>query len=83
MIYRFHAGLAEGVKEIDAGGDVRAIGHRLGGLAGTLGFPALSAAWLALEDGRSVWPTVRTLALEAIAQHHAASSRRSDDAIGA
>jgi CheY-like chemotaxis protein len=84
MVERFYASVAEGVGEIDAGGDVQAIGHRIGGLAGTLGFPVLSAAWLALEEeGREVWPTVRMLALEAIAQHHAAKSQPAGGANGA
>jgi CheY-like chemotaxis protein len=75
MIDRFHASLADGVAGIEAGGDIRAIAHRLGGLAGTLGFPALSAAWLALEQsGLPVWPTVRALAMEAIARHGDAAS---------
>lgn len=70
MIERFHAGLAEAVEEIDAGSDARSPAHRIGGLAGTLGFPVLSAAWLSLQHGdASAWPTVRTLTLEAIARH--------------
>jgi two-component system OmpR family response regulator len=67
MIERLHANLAEAVAEIDGGADARPIGHRMGGLAGTLGFPALSAAWLSLQDDRAAWPTVRALTLEAIA----------------
>jgi hypothetical protein len=39
----------------------------MGGLAGTLGFPTLSAAWLSLQDDRAAWPTVRALTIEAIA----------------
>ena len=46
MVERLHGHLAEAVKAIDDGADPRPIGHRMGGLAGTLGFPALSAAWL-------------------------------------
>ena len=70
MIDRFHANVADAVAEVDAGGDRRAIGHRLGGLAGTLGFAVLSAAWLGLEQGKGqAWPTVRALSVEAIARH--------------
>lgn len=70
MIDRFHASLADAVTEVDAGGDRGAVGHRLGGLAGTLGFPVLSAAWLSLEEGEgAAWPTVRALTQEAIARH--------------
>ena len=72
MVDRFHASLADGIADLDAGGDKRAVGHRLGGLAGTLGFPVLSAAWLSLEDGDSaIWPTVKVLTQEAIARHSA------------
>lgn len=67
MVDRMLASFAEAVEAIDAGGDERVLGHRLGGLAGTLGFPALSAAWLALEEGgRPIWPTARAITLEAI-----------------
>ncbi|WP_235398967.1 response regulator [Sphingomonas sp. SRS2] len=67
MVGRMLASLAEAVEAIDAGGDERALGHRMGGLAGTLGFPALSAAWLALEDGgRTMWPTARAITQETI-----------------
>lgn len=84
MIDRFHAGIAEAIRDIDAGGDERAIGHRLGGLAGMLGYRTLSAAWLALEEeGRSVWPTVRTLALEAIARHDVPRPGGGSDIVGA
>ncbi len=67
MIGRLHANLAEAVAQIDGGADARPIGHRMGGLAGTLGFPTLSAAWLSLQDDRAAWPTVRALTIEAIA----------------
>jgi len=72
MINRFHANLADSIAAIEAGEDKRAIGHRVGGLAGTLGFPVLSAAWLSLEldDGRS-WPVVRALTIEAIGRQAA------------
>lgn len=68
MIGRLHANLAEAVAQIDGGADARPIGHRMGGLAGTLGFPTLSAAWLSLQDDRAAWPTVRALTIEAIAR---------------
>jgi CheY-like chemotaxis protein len=66
MIARLHAQLAEAVKAIDDGADPRPIGHRMGGLAGTLGFAALSAAWLSLQDHGAAWPTVRALTLETL-----------------
>lgn len=69
MIDRLHQQLTEAVKAIDAGGDPSSIGHRIGGLAGILGFPILSTAWLALQDATVVWPVVRRLTIEAIAQH--------------
>lgn len=50
MTGRYLDGLADGIREIEAGGDARAIGHRLGGMGGMLGFTALAAAWLSLED---------------------------------
>lgn len=69
MIDRMRTNLLEAVETIDAGGDERALGHRLGGLAGTLGFPALSAAWLALEDGgMALWPTARAITEETVAR---------------
>jgi two-component system OmpR family response regulator len=67
MIARLYANLAEAVAEIDGGADARPIGHRMGGLTGTLGFPILSAAWLSLQDDRATWPTVRALTMEMIA----------------
>ena len=70
MIGRYLAGLAEGIDQIEAGGDARAIGHRLGGMGGLLGFNALGTAWLSLENhGLAAWPTVRELTLEAIERH--------------
>ncbi|WP_238147242.1 response regulator [Rhizorhabdus dicambivorans] len=66
MIERLHVHLSEAVAEIDGGADPRPVGHRVGGLAGTLGFPALSAAWLSLQDNSAAWPTVRALTLETL-----------------
>jgi two-component system OmpR family response regulator len=84
IIDRFHANLREAIAEIDAGGNMRSCGHRLGGLAGTLGFGVLSAAWLALQEGEaSAWPTVRALTLEAIARHDSARPSPGVDGIGA
>lgn len=74
MIARLHANLAEAVAAIDGGADARPIGHRMGGLSGTLGFPTLSAAWLSLQDDRATWPTVRALTMEAIARSVAAAA---------
>ena len=83
MIDRFHAGLAEAVGEIDAGGEMQSPGHKLGGLAGTLGFQVLSAAWLSLQYGDgSAWPTVRTLTIEALARHRRSSASPGGDGIG-
>lgn len=67
MVDRMLASFADAIDAIDAGDDEKALGHRLGGLAGTLGFPVLSATWLAMEDGgRTMWPTVRAITCEAI-----------------
>lgn len=83
MIDRFHANLAEAVDEIDAGGEMQSRGHKLGGLAGTLGFQVLSAAWLSLQHGDgSAWPTVRTLTIEALARHRRSSPSTDGDGIG-
>ena len=69
VIDRFHESMAAAVAAIDSGSDPRPLGHSIGGLAGTLGFSVLSAAWLALQDGdAAAWPTVRALTMEAIAQ---------------
>lgn len=69
MVERMLTDLTEAVAAIDAGGDERALGHRLGGLAGMLGFRALSAAWLALEEGgRAMWPTARAITQETFAR---------------
>lgn len=69
MIDRLYVSLGEAVAAIDAGAAAAGFGHRLGGLAGTLGFPMLSAIWLGLQDGDTTcWPTVRALTCEAIAQ---------------
>jgi CheY-like chemotaxis protein len=78
MIGRFHGSLAEAVAAIERGDDPKPLGHRIGGLAGTLGFAALSAAWLALQDDEAVWPTVRALTLEALS---ARGTARIDGAI--
>ncbi|WP_340314048.1 response regulator [Rhizorhabdus argentea] len=68
MIARLYAGLSEAVGMIDAGAEARIYGHSLGGLAGSLGLPVLSAAWLTLQEGDyAAWPTVRTLTMEALA----------------
>ena len=69
VIDRFHESMAAAVAAIDSGSDSRALGHSIGGLSGTLGFSVLSAAWLSLQDDAGVWPTVRSLTMEAIAQH--------------
>lgn len=73
MIERLHASLAEAVAAIDAGADPGPQGHSMGGLAGTLGFPALSAAWLSLQDSADAWPTVRAMTIEAIGRQDRAS----------
>ena len=73
MLKRFHSNLAAAVRAIDAGADARGYGHRLGGLAGTLGMSALSAAWLSLQYGNfGAWPTVRALSVELIERQQAA-----------
>ncbi len=70
MVDRFLTSLADGIAEVEAGGDAGAIGHRIGGMAGMLGFSVLGAAWLSLENhGMAAWPTVRELAAEAIFNH--------------
>jgi len=68
MIGRFYDNLSEAVEQVDGGADVAPIGHKLGGLAGTLGFGGLSAAWLSLQDSAEAWPTVRSLTMEALAR---------------
>ncbi|WP_164857232.1 response regulator [Sphingomonas crocodyli] len=70
MFDRFYVSLAEAVELVDQGGDKARIGHKIGGLAGTLGLGVLSAAWLAMQDGGAdhTWPTVRALSLDAIAR---------------
>jgi two-component system, OmpR family, response regulator len=70
MIDLFHDALRNAIRAVDAGEDAGGFGHRMGGLAGTLGFAMLSTAWLALQGGASdAWPTVRELTLEAITRH--------------
>lgn len=70
MVDRLFVSLGEAVDAIDAGADPARTGHRLGGLAGTMGYSVLSASWLSLQDGDfSSWPTVRALTTEAIAKH--------------
>ena len=70
MFDRFYVSLAEAVEQVEAGGDKARIGHRIGGLAGTLGLVILSAAWLTLQDGAEhAWPTVLALSKDAIARH--------------
>lgn len=65
MIARLRYSFAQAIAAIDAGADPASYGHRLGGLSGTLGLPALGAAWLALTGGHAkVWETVRRLTLE-------------------
>jgi len=68
LLGRFRAGLSEAVAEIEAGADTRPLGHRIGGLAGTLGFATLSAAWLAMEQDAGAWPMVRALTEEALGE---------------
>lgn len=69
MFDRLHTGFAEAIAAIDGGEDPEPFGHRLGGLAGLMGYSALSAGWLALQDSRGVWPTVRAMTVEARAQY--------------
>lgn len=66
LVARLHDQLREAVTAIDEGADPGPIGHRMGGLAGTMGFPMLSAAWLSLQDSSAGWPTVRCLTIEAL-----------------
>jgi len=77
MTERLFASFAEAIAAIDGGAAPRGYGHRLGGLAGTLGFAVLSAAWLGLQYGDSAsWPTVRALTTEAIDQYRAGRRAR-------
>lgn len=49
LVARFRAQLADAVVKLDAG-DVTAA-HRIAGVAGTLGFAAVSASWVAVSEG--------------------------------
>jgi two-component system OmpR family response regulator len=83
MIGRYLDGLAAGIDEIEAGGDARAIGHRLGGLGGMLGFSALGTAWLSLEEyGMAGWASVHALTMEAIERHRETSRPVGGDGLG-
>ena len=69
ILERFRANLTDAIAAIDAGANPRPFGHSVGGMAGALGMPALSAAWLVLQEGRTAaWPTVRWLTQEAISE---------------
>jgi len=65
MTARLRQNFAQAIAAIDAGADPAPYGHRLGGLAGTMGFVGLGGAWLAMSQGQpKVWETVRSLTLE-------------------
>lgn len=65
IIQRLRANVADAISAIDSGADPRPLGHKLGGLMGTIGLSALSAAWLALSDSnKDIWSTVRKLSVE-------------------
>lgn len=66
MMARLRHNFAQAVAAIDAGADPAPYGHRLGGLAGTMGLPGLGRAWLALSAGSKpkIWDTVRHITLD-------------------
>jgi two-component system OmpR family response regulator len=69
LMQRLRISLAEAIAAIDSGADPKPFGHRLGGLMGTVGLSALSAAWLTLSDcDEDIWPTVRSLSVDWLAR---------------
>lgn len=51
LLYRFREQLAEALETIDRREGQESSAHRLGGLAGTLGFGPLASAWIAISEG--------------------------------
>jgi two-component system OmpR family response regulator len=71
LVDRFHAQLETASLSAARGDeDVGRIAHRIGGLAGTLGYAALSAAWLAVEHGAAgAIDLAQRLSGEALTRH--------------
>lgn len=68
LIDGFAAQLREAVEAVDGGAEPADIAHRIAGIAGTLGFPDVSATWLSLSEGdRTAGPAARLAALRALA----------------
>lgn len=67
MLGRFRQQLAEALTAPDSRAERRTRAHRVAGIAGTLGFPEVSATWLAVAEGEdSQWETARVAARRAL-----------------
>ncbi|WP_454885512.1 response regulator [Sphingomonas oryzagri] len=78
LLARFRGQLVEALAVDEPAAARRARAHKIAGISGTLGFAAVSRAWLAVSEGdESAWKEARIVARRAIRHIDASGARRS------